>query len=72
MKNIVGLLTDNEMIGKTIGFLWAAGGANSYMSVMSFVNSLMLDFRCWICHRFVNAIGSDFSNDAIASDKLRD
>ncbi len=29
------------------------------MSVMSFVNSLMLDFRCWIIPHFVYAVRED-------------
>lgn len=48
---------------KIVGFLCAAGGQRSYMSVMSFANSLMLDFRCLIIPRFVYAVGSDFGDD---------
>jgi FMN reductase len=33
------------------------------MSVMSFANSLMLDFRCIIIPRFVYAVGADFGDD---------
>ncbi len=61
-KNLVELLTNDEIVGKTIGFLCAAGGRNSYMSVMPFANSLMLDFRCWIVPRFVYAVKNDFSD----------
>lgn len=48
---------------KIVGFLCAAGGQRSYMSVMGFANSLMLDFRCLIIPRFVYAVGSDFGDD---------
>lgn len=48
---------------KLVGFLCAAGGQRSYMSVMPFANSLMLDFRCIIIPRFVYAVGSDFGDD---------
>lgn len=48
---------------KVVGFLCAAGGQRSYMSVMGFANSLMLDFRCLIIPRFVYATGSDFGDD---------
>ena len=50
---------------KLVGFLCAAGGRNSYMSVMSFANSLMLDFRCIVIPRFVYATGSDFDDDRL-------
>lgn len=48
---------------KVVGFICAAGGQRSYMSVMPFANSLMLDFRCIIMPRFVYAVGSDFADD---------
>ena len=51
-KNVI------ELVGRTftkkvVGFVCAAGGENSYMSVMGFANHLMLDFRSVICPRFV-------------------
>ncbi len=45
---------------KIVGFLCAAGGMSSYMSVMAYANSLMLDFRCVIIPRFVYATGDIF------------
>lgn len=39
--------------GKVIGFICAAGGQRSYMSIMNLANSLMLDFRCLIVPKFV-------------------
>lgn len=49
---------------KPVGFLCAAGGRASYMSVLPLANSLMLDFRCLILPRFVYATGDDFDGDA--------
>lgn len=62
---------------KLVGFLCAAGGRNSYMSVLGIANSLMLDFRCLIIPRFVYATGSDFGDDRqetmyIASETVRE
>jgi len=61
VKNLVEL-TGSAWENKTVGFLCAAGGASSYMSVMSLANSLMLDFRCLIIPRFVYAKGDDFTS----------
>jgi len=58
-KNLVEL-TGSAWEDKTVGFLCAAGGGSSYMSIMSLANSLMLDFRCLIIPRFVYAKGEDF------------
>jgi NAD(P)H-dependent FMN reductase len=58
-KNLVEL-TGSAWENKTVGFLCAAGGHSSYMSIMSLANSLMLDFRCLIIPRFVYAKGEDF------------
>ena len=55
---------------KVVAFLCAAGGMSSYMSVMSFANSLMLDFRCLIIPRFVYATGHSFDGDRLTDDKL--
>src|SRR5205823_5628213 len=43
-KNMVEL-TGSAWEDKIVAFLCAAGGMSSYMAVMSFANSLMLDFR---------------------------
>ncbi len=59
-KNLVEL-TGSSWENKTVGFLCAAGGASSYMSIMGLANSLMLDFRCLIIPRFVYAKGDDFN-----------
>ena len=60
VKNLLEL-TGGSWESKTVGFLCAAGGHSSYMSIMSLANSLMLDFRCLIIPRFVYAKGDDFT-----------
>jgi FMN reductase len=52
LKNLIEL-TGQSWKDKIVGFLCAAGGKSSYMSVMSVANSLMLDFRSIIIPRFV-------------------
>lgn len=66
LKNLVEL-TGSAWENKIVGFLCAAGGRSSYMSVMSFANSLMLDFRCLIVPRFVYAVKGDFENGRVAN-----
>lgn len=68
-KNMIEL-TGSAWTDKIIGFLCAAGGMSSYMSVMAYANSLMLDFRCVIIPRFVFATGDAFDNDAIVDPKI--
>ena len=68
-KNMVEL-TGSSWEDKVVGFLCAAGGANSYMSVMGFANSLMLDFRCVIIPRFVYATGDAFDGDELKDKKV--
>jgi len=68
-KNMIEL-TGSAWEDKVVGFLCAAGGMSSYMSVMSYANSLMLDFRCVIIPRFVYATGSAFEGDAVKDAKI--
>jgi len=63
-KNLLEL-TGESWTDKVVGFICAAGGERSYMSIMSFANSLMLDFRCVIIPRFVFATGQAFDGDKI-------
>jgi NAD(P)H-dependent FMN reductase len=70
-KNLVEL-TGDAWEDKIVGFLCAAGGASSYMSIMALANSLMLDFRCVILPRFVYATGRDFSAEAITNPAIAD
>jgi FMN reductase len=68
-KNMVEL-TGSSWENKIVGFLCAAGGMSSYMSVMAFANSLMLDFRCVIIPRFVYATGDAFAGDDLKDKKV--
>ena len=68
-KNMIEL-TGSAWEDKVVGFLCAAGGASSYMSVMAYANSLMLDFRTIIIPRFVYATGDSFNDDAITDPKI--
>ncbi len=68
-KNLIEL-TGSAWEDKIVGFLCAAGGKSSYMSIMGLANSLMLDFRCVINPRFVYADGSAFDGDAVTDKKI--
>lgn len=68
-KNMIEL-TGSSWEDKIVGFLCAAGGMSSYMSVMAYANSLMLDFRCVIIPRFVYATGQAFKDDELLDAKL--
>ena len=68
-KNLVEL-TGSAWEDKVVGFLCAAGGMNSYMSVMAFANSLMLDFRSVIIPRFVYATGRAFEGEELKDTKV--
>ncbi len=63
-------LTGRSWQDKVVGFLCAAGGMSSYMSVMAYANSLMLDFRTVIIPRFVYATGDAFDGDKLADEKI--
>ena len=63
-------LTGGGWENKAVGFMLAAGGQASYMSVMSLANSLMLDFRCVIVPRFVYATGEAFRDGALVDPKI--
>lgn len=64
-KNLIEL-TGTAWQNQVVGFLLAAGGQSSYMSVMGFANSLMLDFRCMILPKFVYATGQAFAEGQIS------
>ena len=70
LKNLIEL-TGDSWEDKVVGFLCAAGGYSSYMSVMSVANSLMLDFRCLIIPRFVYATQNDFHKDKTPTDEIK-
>src|SRR5215831_1737647 len=68
-KNMIEL-TGSAWEDKIVGFLCAAGGMGSYMSVMAYANSLMLDFRCVIIPRYVFATSDGFDGDKITDKKV--
>lgn len=70
-KNLIEL-TGNAWDEKIVGFVCAAGGHSSYMSVMNVANSLMLDFRCVIIPRFVYSEGSSFSDGKLKDAKIKE
>lgn len=71
IKNLIEL-TGDAWENKAVGFLCAAAGMSSYMSIMSFANSLMLDFRSVVVPRFVYATGKAFAHDQIVDPEIRD
>ncbi len=68
-KNLIEL-TGRNWEGKVAGFICAAGGSMSYMSILSLANSLMLDFRVTIVPRFVYATGAAFEADRITDEEV--
>jgi FMN reductase len=68
-KNMIEL-TGSAWENKIVGFLCAAGGTTSYMSVMAYANSLMLDFRCVIIPRFAFATSNAFKSERISDKKI--
>jgi len=70
-KNLIEL-TGNAWTNKVVGFLCAAGGRSSYMSVMSLANSLMLDFRCLIIPRFIYSTSEDFADGKVTDPQVKD
>src|SRR6184192_2339361 len=68
-KNMIEL-TGSAWEDKIVGFLCAAGGMSSYMSVMAYANSLMLDFRTVVIPRFVYATGEAFDDDKLLDPKI--
>ncbi len=68
-KNMIEL-TGSAWQDKIVGFLCAAGGMSSYMSVMAYANSLMLDFRCVVIPRFVFATADAFDDETVTDPKI--
>ena len=69
-KNIIEL-GGKMFYDKVFGFICAAGGKSSYMSVMSFANSLMIDYRWFIIPKFVYALKNDFDGNKIISPEIK-
>ena len=70
-KNVIEL-GGKMLYDKVFGFICAAGGKSSYMSVMSFANSLMIDYRCFIIPKFVYALKNDFDGDKITNPEIKE
>ena len=70
-KNIIEL-GGKMLYDKVFGFICAAGGKSSYMSVMSFASSLMIDYRCFIIPKFVYALKSDFNENEIINPDIKE
>src|ERR1700704_424141 len=68
-KNMIEL-TGSVWEDKIVGFLCAAGGHASYMSVMGYANSLMLDFRCVIIPRFAFATSDAFNGEHVSDKQI--
>lgn len=69
-KNLIEL-TGSAWENKVAGFMGAAGGHSSYMSLMVLANQLMFDFRTIIIPRFVYAVGEDFDGGEVKSEKIQ-
>jgi NAD(P)H-dependent FMN reductase len=59
-KRLIEMLSRQELGNRIVGVVCTAGSANSFMSLMPFVNSLMLAFRCWLVPSFVCGTPVDF------------
>ena len=68
-KNLIEL-SGTAWTGKIVGFICSAGGQGSYMSVMPFANSLMLDYRCHIIPRFVYAAPSHIDESTFGDEAV--
>ncbi len=55
---------------KPVGMLCAAGGKGSYMALVPFAGSLMLDFHCHVLPRHVYATSEQFSEEQIIDPEL--
>ena len=69
-KNLIELMGRDVWTEKVAGFLCAAGGQGSYMSLVGIFGSLMLDFHTTILPRFVYATGADFEEGVLKSSEV--
>lgn len=70
-RNLIAL-TGSAWDDQIVGLMGAAGGQRSYMSLVPFANSLMLDFRCIIIPRYVYASRQSFDNGRISDPAIDD
>jgi NAD(P)H-dependent FMN reductase len=71
LKNVIEHV-GGEFTDKVVGMMCAAGGNNSFMSPLPFLNSLMLDFRSIIVPRFVYASRDSFADGTIQDAKIKE
>lgn len=57
--------------GKPVGLLAAAGGKGSYMALLPFAGSLMLDFHCYVSPQIVCATGDQMDATTITDPELQ-
>jgi len=70
-KNLIDI-AGNSFLNKTIGFMAAAGGESSYMSILPTINSIMLQNRAIIIPRFVYTSYKAFDkNGKLSSDEIK-
>ena len=65
-KNLFDLMGQDVWTEKVVGFLCAAGGRSSYMSIMGIANSLALDFHTVVLPYFVYATGDQFIENTLS------
>ena len=70
-KNLIEL-TGRSWNEKIVGFISSAGGMNSFMSPMSFANTMMIDFRCIIIPRYVYADKKCFSENGKINNEIKE
>lgn len=58
--------------GKPVGLMAAAGGKGSYMALLPFAGSLMLDFHCYVLPQFVYAMSDQMNETAITDSQLQE
>ena len=70
-KNLIEL-TGRSWNEKIVGFISSAGGMNSFMSPMSFANTMMIDFRCIIIPRYVYADKKCFYENGEINNEIKE
>ena len=69
IKNVLEL-SGSAWKEKIVGLCCAAGGKHSYMAPMSFLNSLMLDYRCTVIPRYVYLTKDDIATKRQLNDDI--
>ena len=69
-KNLIELSKKETWEKKRVGFMVSATGYSSYLSPLSIMNSLMVDFRSIVTPRYVYAAASHFEEDKLSKDLI--